>query len=429
VIDEAHHSVAQSYKRVIKHYTANPALKVLGVTATPDRADQLALGQIFQTVAHQYEILNAIEDGWLVPIEQQRVNVRDLDFSHVRTTAGDLNGADLAAVMEDEKILHRIATPTIELAAGRKTLVFASSVRHAERLCEIFNRHKPMTAEWICGRTPRDNRRRILRDYRAGKFQILVNVGVFTEGYDEPSIQVVAMARPTKSRCLYAQMAGRGLRPIGGLIDKGRTAEQRKQMIAESSKPKLVVLDFVGNSGRHKLMSTADILGGKYSDEVVERAKKNIARRGYSYDLLREMEEAEREIEAEKIERLRELERRRRRNLVARVNYTTEVVDPFNVYDIKPWRSGYNDTRRPTARMEALLRRFGIDPTNLNFTQARQLIGVALKRAEKKLCTYKQARILKAFGYDTENLSREDATRLITAIAENGWRRPAEVVI
>ena len=91
IIDEAHHATSPTYRRVIDYYRTNPALKVLGVTATPDRADEQALGQVFQSVAFDYEVLDAIHDGWLVPIEQQMVHVEGLDYSSIRTTAGDLN--------------------------------------------------------------------------------------------------------------------------------------------------------------------------------------------------------------------------------------------------------------------------------------------------------------------------------------------------
>jgi len=103
IIDEAHHATAKTYQRLIKYFRTNPDLKVLGVTATPDRADEEALGQIFQSVAYTYKLPDAIRDGWLTPIKQQMVHVAGLDYSKIRTTAGDLNGADLAAVMESEK--------------------------------------------------------------------------------------------------------------------------------------------------------------------------------------------------------------------------------------------------------------------------------------------------------------------------------------
>ncbi len=174
VVDEAHHSAAKSYKRVIEYYRQNPDLKVLGVTATPDRADEKALGQIFETVAYEYGIREGIEDGWLVPIRQQSVYVEGLDYSSVRTTAGDLNGADLARVLEFEETLHRIASPTIELCGDKKTLVFAASLAQAERLTEILNRHKSGSAKWVHGGTPKEVRRDLFPEYANGGFQYLV---------------------------------------------------------------------------------------------------------------------------------------------------------------------------------------------------------------------------------------------------------------
>ena len=115
VVDEGHHGTSSSYRRVLDWYKTNPDLRILGVTATPDRADEEALGQVYDTVAFDYEIEDAIKDGWLVPVTQQMVHVEGLDFSACRTTAGDLNGADLAQVMEYEENLHRVVSPAIEI--------------------------------------------------------------------------------------------------------------------------------------------------------------------------------------------------------------------------------------------------------------------------------------------------------------------------
>src|SRR5262249_7704252 len=109
--------------------------------------------------------------------------------------------------------------------------------------------------------------------YKRGEFQFLCNCGLFLEGFDETRIANVVIARPTKSRALYAQMIGRGTRPLPGLVDENwMEADDRKEAIAQSTKPRLLVLDFVGNSGRHKLVSCADILGGKCTDDVIEKA-------------------------------------------------------------------------------------------------------------------------------------------------------------
>jgi superfamily II DNA or RNA helicase len=418
VVDEAHHATAPTYRRVLEHYGQNPDLKILGVTATPDRHDEEALGQIFDSVAYDYELLDAIHDAWLVPVQQRSVVVDGLDYSSIRTTAGDLNGADLARVMEYEETLHAVAAPTLELAAGRKTLVFAASVAHAERLCEIFNRHRAECARFVTGTTPKDERRSMLVDYAAGKFQILVNVGVATEGFDEPGIQVVVMARPTKSRALYAQMAGRGTRPLPGLVDGLPQADARRAAITASAKPACEIIDFVGNSGRHKLITTADILGGNYSDEVVDRARKLAEEAdGAAVDMAEALVDAERQLAEER-------ERARRAAIRAKARYTSQVVDPFEVFHIEPWRErGWDKGRQPSEKMLALLERNGIKTRGLTFTQAKQLIGEIIRRYEERKCSFKQARLLARYGYPTDAPFAE-ASRLIDALAKNNWKRP-----
>jgi len=173
VIDEAHHAVADTYKKVIAHFAQNPKLKVLGVTATPDRADEAALGQVFDSVAFDYQINDGINDGWLSPIDQRFFFVEGLDFSRCGTIGGDLNGADLERVMLEESILHKVVDPTLQLVGDRKTLVFASSVQHADRMCEIANRHREGCAAFVHGGTPIEERRDILKRYSAGQFQFL----------------------------------------------------------------------------------------------------------------------------------------------------------------------------------------------------------------------------------------------------------------
>ena len=232
IIDEAHHATAKSYRCVIDYYRQNADLKLFGCTATPDRADEEALGQVFDSVAFEYSILSAVNDGWLVPIRQRIVNVANLDFSAVRTTAGDMNGKDLADVLEEEEHLHGIADPLFREAGSRTTLVFAVTVKQAERLSEILNRHEAACSMAVSQHTPDFMRREIFENFADGKFRFLVNVGIATEGYDCPRISCVALARPTKSRSLYAQMIGRGTRPLAGLLDSIGEADGRRLAIA-----------------------------------------------------------------------------------------------------------------------------------------------------------------------------------------------------
>ena len=422
IIDEAHHATAKTYRKTIEYYKQNPTLRVLGVTATPDRADKEALGKVFESVAFDYEIVNAVHDGWLVPIHQKAVYVEGLDYSGIRTTAGDLNGADLARVMEYENALHGIAYPTLEIIGDRKTLVFAASVAHAERLAEIFNRHRPDCARFVCCKTPRDERAEMLVDYAAARFQILVNVGVATEGFDDPGIAVVVMGRPTKSRLLYTQMAGRGMRTLPGTVDDRESSDARRAAVRASAKPFMEVVDFVGNSGRHKLMTSADILGGEYGGNVVDRAREKIRQR--ADDEARDIEDILDEAAAE-LRREREAEAARRARLVAKAEYTVSMIDPFDVLQLEPQTArGWDRAKRPLTKMIAFLEKAGVDPKDLTFTKCSQLIGEIIERRNTGRCSYKQARLLSRYGYPS-SMTFEQASATIDAIARNGWRRPA----
>lgn len=425
VIDEAHHAPAATYKRIIEYYKQNPALKILGLTATPDRKDKKAMGQIFEEVAYAYDIRDGIDDGWLVPIEQQSVFVEGLDFSSVKTTAGDLNGKDLAEVLEFEEILHGIADPTVQLTGDKKTLIFAASVVHAERLTEIINRHKPDSARFVCGTTPKEIRRGMFKDFANKAFQYLVNVGVATEGFDDPGIECVVMARPTKSRTLYAQMAGRGTRPLPGIVDLYPGVVERREAIADSPKTHLEIMDFVGNAGRHKLVTSADILGGRYTEEVVELAKENIEEKSdkqkTSLDVVTELQKAEREIA--KRHQMAE-DAIARDHLLLRAKYSTAKINPFNVLDIDPVKEKpWHKDRKPTAGQTKYLEKCGVPIDGLTFTHASQIIDTMIKRREGGTCTYKQAKCLQKAGFDTTEMSFKKAGFTIGALAKVGWQK------
>ncbi len=426
ITDECHHSISDSWVKVIDYYKQNPALKVVGCTATPDRSDEEALGQVFDTVAFDYELPDAINDGWLVPIKQRQVFVDSLDFSKVRTTAGDLNGADLAAIMESEEHLHAIADPLFQIAAGRRTIVFCVRVAHAERLAEIFNRHQEGCAGIVSGETPKDDRKRVFERFHNGEITFLCNVGVCTEGYDEPLCEVIGMARPTKSRALYAQCVGRGTRPLPDTVDGLETPQERCNAIAASAKAFTEVVDFTGNSGRHSLITSADILGGKYSGTAIERAKKNIEASGLAANVIDELKKAEAQLERERIAReAEEAEQRKRKIIVGTAKFRSSMVNPFDVLGLTPVKSrGWDNVKTITPRQTELLAKNGIETKGMTFSQVSQLIGEVLSRRAKGLASYKQAKLLQKHGYD-KNMSFADAKATIDALAANGWKRPA----
>jgi superfamily II DNA or RNA helicase len=413
VVDEAHHACAPSYRAVIDYYRRNLNLKVLGVTATPDRADEKALGQIFESVAFEYGVLDAISDGWLVPITQEFVSCEHLDFSACRTTAGDLNQGDLQNAMIEEQALHEVVSPTIEIAGDRATLFFTVSVAQAELYADILNRHKPGSAICIHGGTPTEDRRRMLREFSRGEYQYLCGCGVFLEGFDEPRVEVVAMARPTKSRALYAQAIGRGTRPINPPVSE--TPEERRAEIAASVKPSCLVLDFVGNSGRHKLISTADILGGNYDDSIVDLAVKKAKEAGGAVDMRDLFEEVAEE----------QKEQRRKSALIAVSKHQRVQVNPFDVFDLTPKREpAWHRGRKPSERMVDVLRGAKIPEhqiSKMSFTEASSIIGEVFRRRREHICTYAQAKKLAEFGQPTD-VPFEKAREILDAIAANNWQ-------
>ncbi len=421
VIDEAHHATSATYRRCVDWYRQNPECRVLGVTATPDRADEAALGQVFESVAYEYGVLDAINGGWLVPIEQQMVTVGTLDFSGVRTTAGDLNQGDLAEVMEDERNLQGVAVPTVEICGDRRAIVFAATVQQAERLAEILNRYRPDRAAWVCGKTDREERRRTLADFRAGRLQFVVNVGVLTEGFDDAGVEVVVMARPTKSRALYAQMAGRGTRPSEDLAatlgDLGGAAE-RCAAIRASRKPKCLIVDFAGNAGRHKLCCSADILGGSVSDEATAEVARRVRESGRAVDVAEELERVRKEM-AERKRR----EAASRAHLQARAQFLVTKIDPFSQWDLTPVAErGWDRGRKFTPKQsQVLLDRIGVDPEKIPYSQGKQLLDEYFRRIQGGLASLKQVALLKRRGFSMP-LRHDMAGRMISRMRERqGW--------
>lgn len=401
IVDEAHHAPADSYRKILDHFGA---AKVLGVTATPDRGDRLALGAVFDSVAFVYDIKQAIDDGYLCPIRCTSVLVESMSLADVGTVAGDFNQGELDAVMSVEKVLHEVVKPTIELAGDRRTLVFTTSVANAHRMAEVFCRYKPESANAVDGRMEMGERRRTIADHQAGRFQFLINVGVFTEGYDDPAISCVVVGRPTKSRALYAQMVGRGTRILPGKTD-------------------LLVLDMIGQAGRHKLVTAVDVLAGKYPDDVVEEAKQ-IVIRNPGIDAENALAQAEAKLARE--EAIRKAAEGRRL-ATARVQYATRNVDPFGVLHVSsaPDRYGGQFGSKPaTDKQIAALGKWKVPiPENCTLHQASTLMNAVCKRADLGLASFGQMKVLAEKGYNAQRMYRDTASRLLDAIKQNGWKR------
>lgn len=418
VWDEAHHcsKANKSYKRIYDHFGRS---KHLLVTATPDRGDKKSLSPFAQTVAFNYPIGPAVNDGWLVPIRQQFVVCNNLDFARVRSVAGDFQSRSLADVMEQERVLHEVVGPLLEISDKRKTLVFASSIGHAERMAEIINRYDGRRACAVHGGNKEhpmspDARRRHLQAYRDGEFQYLIGCDVFYEGYNERSIACVAVARPTKSRSRYAQAVGRGTRIVVPEVELDyQVASNRIEAIARSHKPDLLVLDFVGASSSLKLdlASTADLLAGEdASPEAVRRAKAKAKKRGGVNDMRELVEESAKEIADEEA-------RKARRPVVAKAQYVSVNVDPFeHTGGVQAGGAGTRAASVATPNQIAFLARRGVDAVGMSKKQAGVLIDKYKDRP-----TLGQQRALAKNGERTDCTATK-ASALLDLLDTRGWR-------
>lgn len=462
IADECHHGVSTTWKRCIDHFKQNSDLRVLGVTATPDRADECGLAEIFEHVAYDYQLPRAINDGYLVPIHQRRVFIEGLEFAKIKTVAGDFDQGELEAAMLAEKPLHGVTHATIEQACNlelgylesirdnnnradmlyerlggamaRKTLLFTVSVSHAERVAEIINRWIPGSAVSISGKTPKLERERIVNAFADGAIRFLANCAVALEGFDEPSIEIVSMARPTKSRTIYAQAVGRATRPAGhiaGDLGKAADASARRAMISASNKPHCEILDFVGNSGRHKLVCTADLLGtAQTPEEVTERAA-GLAEAG-EVDMSEALEQAEEELkqsreaqslveelEAERSDRDDEMrltaEASRRVNVVATAKYQTQDVDGFDNSQLEPEVKGAGGA---TPKQIDFLVKLGVDRATAAGYGRRQA-GAVITSQKQKRGTNGQRWKLKTLGFTPSEIDGMNFEQCIRTIDES----------
>lgn len=320
VVDEAHHAPATTYREVMEYFAS---AKKLLVTATPKRGDDIALGTVCESVAFQYGIEPGIDDGWLVPVRQTVVKVDGLDFSKARTVAQDFNQSDLERILTEEEPLHKMCGSAHEIIGDRQALWFCVTVAHSVAVGGVLQRYANGGVHFLSGATPKEERRDIVADYKKGNIQHLVNCALFLEGFDAPNTSAIVMARPTKSLGLYMQVMGRGTRPLPGIVDGVETPEGRRTAIAMSAKPNMVVIDFAGNAGRHKIVQAADVLGGKHELKSREYAKRTMEEEGREVDLEAALSRAEDELA------LIKEESDRRRNIKATVNYSAHDISPF----------------------------------------------------------------------------------------------------
>jgi type I site-specific restriction endonuclease len=244
VVDEAHHSPARCWQRVLEHFRPD---FLLGCTATPERLDGQSVEKTLGKTLYSYGLSEAMEDCYLVPIRQHGIRT-EVSLAEVTARMGDFSKEKLSAAVRTEARTQTAVEAYLRYAPERPALVFAVDLEHVEMLRQAFVMAGIKTAA-ITGKTSKKERRRILEEFRDGHYQVLVGCEVLTEGYDERRISCVVMARPTQSKALYQQCVGRGLR-----IDPG------------TGKADCLVLDLIDYGCRHRVMAASDLFGAHVPD-------------------------------------------------------------------------------------------------------------------------------------------------------------------
>lgn len=207
IVDEAHHAAATTYRKILDYFKPN---LLLGVTATPQRSDSVRLNDVFDEIVYYKNILDLIQEGYLCRLVGYRIKTHT-DISEVETSHGDFVASQLEDTINTPYRNNLVVKSYLEIAKDKKALVFAAGVQHAKDLASSFAK-AGTPVRVVLGDTSDEERRSIFSDFRLGKIQVVVNVGVLTEGFDEPSVEAILLARPTRSALLYTQIVGRGTR-------------------------------------------------------------------------------------------------------------------------------------------------------------------------------------------------------------------------
>ena len=401
IIDEAHHAITDGYQRVLEHF---PEANVLGVTATPDRGDMRNLGEVFDSLAYEYKLTQAIREGYLCPILAQTIPLQ-LDISQVTLSGGDFAVGGLGTALDP--YLEQIATEMQTACAGRKTVVFLPLIKTSQKFRDILN-SKGFRAAEVNGQS--EDRAEILFDFSNGKYNVLCNSMLLTEGWDCPSVDCIVVLRPTKVRSLYSQMVGRGTR-----------------LSPETGKKDLLLLDFLWLTERHELCRPADIICE--NREVSRKMTENLAQAGCPEDIEQAAEQASADVVAQREEamakQLAEM-RRRKKKLVDPLQYemSIQAEDLTGYVPSFGWEMG-----PPSEKQTAALEKFGILPDAVESAgKAQMLLDRLNKRRGAGLTTPKQIRCLEKYGFQHVGTWQfSDAKYMIDRIAANGWRVPQAI--
>ena len=399
IIDEAHHALSTTYRRIIDHFQA----KYLGVTATPDRGDKKKLGEIFDSLAFEYSTITAINQGYLVPIIAKQIPLK-IDISQVGRSGGDYAAGDSGHAIEP--YLSEIAREVKPLSSDRKIVMFLPLIETSRKMVKALQDIGISAAE-VNGESA--DRAEIIRDFERGKYSVLCNAMLLTEGWDCPAVDCIVILRPTKIRSLYVQMVGRGTRPA-------------------PNKKDLLLLDFLWQSGRMELCRPADIVADT-EKKLARITQKLTDADGEQLDLLELADEVDRDIVKEREQAMKDL---LEKNSTKKSKTVNVMQFEFSIGGgiLLDYEPDFAWEREPVTEKQAqTLRKMGVDPDSISCKGAAVIIiGRLYKRIKAGLATPLQMRTLERYGMkDVGNWTKDEATRAIGFIAQNKWKMSATV--
>lgn len=399
IIDEAHHSISESYQRILQHF---PKADILGVTATPDRGDMKNLGNVFESLAYEYTLPKAIKEGYLSPIKAVTIPLK-LDITGVGVQSGDFKAGDLGTALDP--YLDRIADEMWEYCHGRKTVVFLPLVKTSQKFRDILNENGFRAAE-INGES--QDRSELLSDFNNGRYDVLCNSMLLTEGWDCPEVDCIVVLRPTKVRSLYCQMVGRGTRLAPG-------------------KDHLLLLDFLWHTERHELCHPAHLICE--NEEVASKMTENLEEVGCPVDIEEAEVVAREDVVMQREEALaKQLEemKRKKRKLVDPLQFEMSI----QAEDLAGYVPAFGwEMMPPSDKQKQSLEKLGILPDQIdNAGKASKILERLNKRQQEGLTTPRQIRFLEGRGFQHVGTWKFDtAKNLIDRIAGNGWRVPYDI--
>lgn len=424
IVDEAHHAVTDTYRRIFDHFSG---AKLLGVTATPKRSDLRSVSEIFASVAYKYDIRSAIDAGWLSRIAIQRCNL-EIDISDVSCVAGDYQSSELGEALTP--YLEQIADQIALKAAGRKILVFVPLVSIGEEFAALLNR-KGFRAACVSAKSK--DRQELTDVFSSGQLDAVCNAMLFSEGYDNPAVDCIVNLRATRSDSLYRQIMGRGLRLSPG-------------------KENCLVLDFLWHTSRkgYDILSPVDLFLDKadipYANDLL--AGESVM----ELDSLESLASNARiNAAAALAKQLRDAQTRHfgnrtftelhRDNLLYLYDADTDNLDTVCIsgdpalefyFGKGRWEwspTSYWQIDPVTEKQREMLSGIGVDVKNLQFRgQASDVISAYMKRKEAGFCSFKQARFLAHKGFKhTCMWSASSASGIMNDISRNHWRIPRSI--